>query len=126
MILDGMYLQNSIIGSAMQASVFRNSVISNNIANAETPGFKKSVVLFEDTLRRALDRKEQTGELNFSDVGMQAVKAQDLYSYRLDENNVDMETEMTALYQNAARYDALTACETNNSRRLSIVLSGRS
>ena len=54
MILDRIFSQNNIIETAMQASMVRNNVIINNIANAETPGFKKSAVFFEDALDNAL------------------------------------------------------------------------
>jgi flagellar basal-body rod protein FlgB len=120
-----MYFQNAIIGSAMQAAVFRNEVISNNIANADTPGFKKSRVEFEDSLREALDNFKQTGAPDFGGVDMRAVITHENFNYRLDENNVDMETEMSALYQNAARYDALTSMLTNNGKRFNLVVTGR-
>jgi flagellar basal-body rod protein FlgB len=120
-----MYFQNAVIGSAMQAAVFRSEIISNNIANADTPGFKKSRVEFEESLRKALDNAMQTGAKDFSGVGMRAVITHENFNYRVDENNVDMETEMSALYQNAARYDALTSMLTNNSRRFNLVVTGR-
>ncbi|MDR1558560.1 MAG: flagellar basal body rod protein FlgB [Clostridiales bacterium] len=125
MLFDSMYFQNAIIGSAMQAAVFRNEVISNNIANADTPGFKKSRVEFEDSLREALDNFKQTGAPDFGGVDMRAVITHENFNYRLDENNVDMETEMSALYQNAARYDALTSMLTNNGKRFNLVVTGR-
>ena len=125
MIFDSMYFQNAVIGSAMHAAIFRNEVISNNIANADTPGFKKSRVEFEDSLQRALDNAGRTGEKDLSRVGMRAVIMHESFKYRVDENNVDMETEMTGLYKNAAKYDALTGMLTNNSRRLNLVITGR-
>jgi len=125
MIFDSLYFQNTVIGSAMQAAIFRNEVIANNIANADTPGFKKSRVEFEDTLQKALDKSARTGVKDFSGVGMRAVITHDTFNYRIDENNVDMETEMSALYQNAAKYDALTSMALNNNRRFNLVVSGR-
>ena len=124
MIFDSMYFQNMVIGSAMQAAIFRNEVISNNIANADTPGFKKSRVEFEDSLQNALDKISRTGERDLSGVSMRAVITHDTFNYRIDENNVDMEVEMSELYQNAARFDALVAMSQNNSRRFNLILSG--
>ena len=125
MIFDSMYFQNKVIGSAMQAAVFRSEVIANNIANADTPGFKKSRVEFEDSLSKALDKVKQTNVKDIGDVGMRAVIMHDTFNYRIDENNVDIETEMSALYQNAARYDALTSMILNNGRRFNLVVTGR-
>ena len=125
MIFDSLYFQNTVIGSAMQAAIFRNEVITNNIANADTPGFKKSRVDFEDSLQKALDKSQRSGVANLSGVAMRKVVMHDMFNYRIDENNVDMETEMSDLYRNAARYDALTSMITNNSRRLNLVVAGR-
>jgi len=126
MIFDSVYFQNTVIGSAMQAAIFRNEVISNNIANADTPGFKKSRVEFEDSLRRALDNIKRTGVKDISGVDMRAALANESFSYRIDENNVDMEVEMSELYQNAAKYDALVAMAQNNNRRFSLIVRGGS
>jgi len=124
MIFDSVYFQNTVISSAMQAAIFRNEVISNNIANADTPGFKKSRVEFEDSLRRALDNIKRTGVKDISGVDMRATLANESFSYRIDENNVDMEVEMSELYQNAAKYDALVAMVQNNNRRFNLVIQG--
>jgi len=125
MIFDSLYFQNTVIGSAMQAAVFRNEVISNNIANADTPGFKKSRVVFEESLQRALDKIKRTGEKDLSGVDMRAEHMHETFNYRVDANNVDMEVEMSDLYQNAAKYDALTSMAINNNRRINLVVSGR-
>ena len=125
MIFDSLYFQNTVIGSAMQASIFRNEIISNNIANADTPGFKKSRVEFEESLQKALDKAGRTGKRDMSGVVMRAVTMHDAFNYRIDENNVDMETEMADLYKNAAKYDALTSMVINNNRRLNLVAAGR-
>jgi len=125
MIFDSLYFQNAVIGSAMQASVFRNEVISNNIANVDTPGFKKSRVEFEDSLRTALDRIKQPDVKGLNGVSMRAVVTHDTFNYRIDENNVDMEAEMSDLYKNAVRYDALTSMVLNNNKRFTLVVAGR-
>jgi flagellar basal-body rod protein FlgB len=125
MIFDRLYFQNAVAGTAMHGVVFRNDVISNNIANADTPGFKKSKVFFEDSLRNATDKYYQSGELDFSSVRITDAVVNDSFNYRLDQNNVDREVEMTELYQNAARYDVLTNMLLNNGRRLNLVLTGR-
>jgi flagellar basal-body rod protein FlgB len=118
-------MRHNILGAAMEASQFRNQVISNNIANADTPGFKKSTVLFEDTLSAAVDRYNRLGEWDFKNVSARSVRLNEGFEYRIDENNVDMEAEMTGLYKNAARYDALVAMLNNNSTRFNLVVAGR-
>ena len=125
MIFDSLYFQNGVIGSAMKAAVFRNEIISNNIANADTPGFKKSRVEFEGSLQTALDNAGRTGVKDLSGVSIRAVIMDDSFDYRVDESNVDMETEMASLYKNAATYDALASMIMNNGRRFNLIFAGR-
>ena len=44
----------NVLDRAADASWLRNDVISNNISNADTPGFKRSDVNFETQLAKAL------------------------------------------------------------------------
>jgi flagellar basal-body rod protein FlgB len=48
-----------LLHRTMDVSVMRRQVISNNIANAETPHFKRTDVNFEAELKRAFESQEQ-------------------------------------------------------------------
>ena len=124
MILDSLYTQNDIIGSAMQAGVLRNEVITGNIANADTPGYKKKVVNFETYLDAELKSVRKTGDINLNKLKPTVQTLHSDYSYRLDGNNVDPEAEMIELYKNSARYDALQGSILNNYKRINLVLTG--
>ncbi len=55
----GMFGKNlEILTREMDISVLRRDVIANNVANADTPNFKRSVVNFESQLKRALDSEK--------------------------------------------------------------------
>lgn len=103
----------NVLDKAADASWLRNEVISNNIANADTPGFKKQDVDFESQLTQALghsssksmdekvaaiSNKDLTASTYFDDAG---------FSYRLDENNVDIQTENVNLAENQLKYNGL-------------------
>lgn len=66
----------------------RREVISNNVANSETPGFIASRVDFEDNLRKAMDR----GDL--SDPGTPGSR-QTADAPGINGNNVLLEKELT-------------------------------
>jgi len=106
--IDNMHNFTNIIGTAMQAAVVRDNVISNNIANVDTPGFKRSVVRFEDMLQNAVNNYRRTGTLDLSSIRPQIFSEYDFLNYRIDENNVDIEFEMVQLYQNSMRFDVLS------------------
>lgn len=124
-VLDGLFDQTAILHTAVNALAIRNEVYQNNIANAETPYFKKSEVYFEAELRKALDDAKRTGELDLSGVSPRIYKYHPNYSYRIDENNVDIELEMAALYQNQMKFEALEAGVVNYYKRINSVLSMR-
>ena len=125
MFFDKLYQQGSIMGTALQAASVRNSVITNNLANADVPGFKSKTVEFEDSLIKALDKFNRTGVLDLSNAKANIRLFNEDFSYRLDQNNVDVELEMVNLYQNSIKFEAMINCVQRNSARLSLVLSGR-
>ena len=47
-----------LLHRTMDVSLLRRSVIADNIANADTPNFKRSVINFESQLKRALIPKK--------------------------------------------------------------------
>lgn len=113
MIHSNVYDYINVIDKAADASWLRNKVISNNIANADTPGFKREDVDFEGALKKAILNNRYVS----MDSKISAITSDELtvgtyidraaYSYRLDGNNVDMETEQAALAANQLKYQAL-------------------
>ncbi|MCL2565200.1 MAG: flagellar basal body rod protein FlgB [Defluviitaleaceae bacterium] len=124
MIFDSMLSHNKIIGAAMNAATVRSNVINNNIANADVPNFTKSTVVFEELLARELDGARRTGNVNLSNITPRVVSNMEGYSFRVDGNNVDIESEMVELYKNAARYDVMANSLMGNYRRINAVLQG--
>ena len=54
MISSGAYNYINVLEKASDASWTRNSVISNNIANVDTPGYKRKDIRFEEYLQGAV------------------------------------------------------------------------
>ena len=107
-----------LLQKGLQASWVRNSVIRNNIANVETPGFKSSEVVFESLVAQALGgtgfegRKTRDRHMDIGSAGglgsisPQIMQVRDT-SMRMDENNVDIEAENANLAQNSIQYNTL-------------------
>ncbi len=119
-MLDNVFLNSSILGTALQATSFKNDVIQNNIANADTPDYKKREVHFEETLSRELESFSTTGQIDFDKL--KPTIFSDPLSYRMDGNNVDLNVEMVEMYKNSVKYDALTQSVMNNYKRINMVL----
>ena len=120
----------NILDKAADASWMRENVITNNIANIDTPGYKRQDVDFESVLQKALVKTKYSSldkkvrELN-QDLGkLTTTSYTDAanYSYRLDRNNVDENTENAELASESLRYQLLTTAITNNFSRMQTVL----
>lgn len=114
---------------ALDAAWTRNEVIAQNIANGETPGYKKSTVAFEEYLDDALDkdgfkgfttdkRHIQIGAGSLENAKIKITKDYNNLSTRLDGNNVDIESEMASLAKNDIRYNTLVQSISSGYQRL--------
>ena len=119
----------NVLGKATNASWKRNEVISNNIANVDTPGYKRSDVQFESYLQEALtgdgslDQKVANTKLNSIDATVYTDNSS--LSYRLDGNNVDIDTESAYMAENQIRYYALLDSMTQEFSRIKTVLASK-
>jgi len=118
----------NVLGKAADASWVRNEVISNNIANADTPGYKREDVNFESELARALGSSRYTsmdqkvGDLKISQLEPTTFRDYANFSYRLDGNNVDIETENVTLAANNLKYNGLLDCVMQEFQNLETVM----
>lgn len=105
----------NLLDKAADASWLRNEAISNNIANVDTPGYKREDVTFQSELKRAIeysggetmDAKVKALGNSTSHLNARTYKDYQGYSYRLDGNNVDNETEQAMLAKNQLMYEGL-------------------
>jgi flagellar basal-body rod protein FlgB len=89
---------------ALSGASLRQNVLANNIANANTVGFKRSDVDFQSTLASALNQNETPAAMQ--NVGF-APQTDTSATMRADGNSVDMDTEMAKLSENSVAYQAL-------------------
>ena len=103
----------NVLNRAADAAWQRNEAISNNIANVDTPGYKRQDVAFESVLQKALGNNryesmdEKVSNINLSRLRGRAYVDYANYSYRLDGNNVDIENENVMLAENQLKYQGL-------------------
>lgn len=113
---------------ALDAASLRQQVIAHNLANANTPGFKRQEVQFETQLTEALNaRNSSEGPSGFNrmDNVTPRVVTLNSTSERTDGNNVDMEAENVLLAENTLRYEALTQSVGGYFSALKTVINGR-
>ena len=103
----------NVLDRAADAAWQRNEAISNNIANVDTPGYKRQDVAFESVLQQALgDNRYESMDDKVANVDLSRLRGRAYldyanYSYRLDGNNVDIENENVMLAENQLKYQRL-------------------
>ena len=117
--------------AAMDASMLRQEIHAHNIANAETPGYKRRYVQFESILQKAMDKSrvklEVTNPKHLRAISLPVrpvVKIDYSTTYRNDGNNVDIDREIVEMTENGLRYQVLSRLFSMNVERYNAVLRG--
>ena len=103
----------NVLDKTADASWIRNEVLSNNLANVNTPNYKRQDVAFERELERALgNSRYKTMDAKVADLKISRLKARPYtdysnFSYRMDGNNVDIDTENVTLAANQLKYQGV-------------------
>jgi flagellar basal-body rod protein FlgB len=127
----------AILQRGMSVATLRREVIANNIANVNTPNFKRSTVNFEAQLKRALDDENTTVQpeafvtdprhISFDQkLNWQDVKPRRQLDYltqsKNNGNNVDLQQELMEAEQNQMEYNLMAQAAANQFNQLNIVL----
>ena len=124
----GIYSYINVLDKAADASWLRNELISNNIANQDTPGYKRTDVDFESQLSQALKNQKYTSiDAKVKNVDLKKLNGRIYtdygdFSYRMDENNVDPEQEQVKLAANQLKYQGLVQAMTKEFANIKSVL----
>ena len=103
----------NLLEKAMSGSTVRHKVLSDNVSNANTPGFKRSDVEFRSALKEAINpqlkiRTTNSLHINSSLASTKPLVIQDEQtSLRTDGNNVDIDIELATLAENNLYFDSL-------------------
>ena len=121
----------NVLSSAADAAWTRNEVLNNNIANVDTPGFKRQDMVFEPLLQNEIGRQGKTSSTLDKKVANVDYKKLKPYVYtdhsqlstRLDGNNVDIDVEEAELASNQLMYDGIIEGLNSEFERMKAVLS---
>jgi flagellar basal-body rod protein FlgB len=87
--------------AAMRGSMLRQTLLTNNLANVDTPGYQREDVNFQGQLQQALSSGESPDQVTFQ-VGTQP------RTTRADGNGINAEQESANLAENGLLYETLT------------------
>ena len=119
-----------VLKTAADASWLREEVLTNNIANVDTPNYKRQDVEFTTYLKSALEQADtpastltqKVNEANLSGITTRTYTENTTLSYRMDGNNVDLSTENAELAAEQINYNALIDSMNNEFTRMKAVL----
>ena len=120
----------NVLKTAADASWLREEVLTNNIANVDTPNYKRQDVEFTTYLKSALEQAgtpastltQKVNEANLSGITTRTYTENTTLSYRMDGNNVDLSTENAELAAEQINYNALIDSMNNEFTRMKAVL----
>ena len=113
--------------TAMDVQLKRQELHAQNIANAETPGYKRKYVAFEEYLQESkMKLKLSTTNQKHLPTFPKVVNAKEVVmkdtSLTNDKNNVDIDMEVTEMTKDALRYQVLSRLMSMNIDRYNTVL----
>ncbi len=128
-----------ILHRGMDVTVLRRQVISDNIANADVPNFKRSTVNFEASLKKALESEKLEPALPMETTDPRHIASYSPADYRTVEprrvldylttsknngNNVDAEQEMMDSLTNQLSYTLQAQAVNFEFNQVNLVLRG--
>ena len=118
-ILDNLFGPHSRnLERALDRTTTRHTLLSENLANVNTPGYKRQDIDFGMTLEQEMGRG-QSGDSS-------GARKTDRGSIRVDGSSVDLETEVAALAETELRYQMLTELSARYFRGLeNVIREGR-
>jgi flagellar basal-body rod protein FlgB len=103
--------------TALDGLSLRQQAISRNLANVDTPGYQAQTINFEDTLKHLVDQ-DGTLPMDTTNTSHLLPASQETTgfsishrqggSFRADQNNVDVDVEMTDMSETGIQYQAVS------------------
>jgi flagellar basal-body rod protein FlgB len=109
----------------LDAANLRQQAIASNLANAETPGYRR--VDLSPDFATHLKASLEAGQLNTAGAGIKPTLSMDpnARAVRPDGNNVEMDHELVVMDQNAVNYEYLADVVTHNIKQLKLAITGQ-
>lgn len=131
MINSGAFAYVDLLKASADYSAIRNEVLSSNIANIDTPNYKRQDVSFESVLSSAVAKAGSSSQLltrvvrniDYRHVAPTVYTDNSSLSYRIDGNNVDIDTEEVELASNQLYAQGVFDSITQNFNRIKSALS---
>lgn len=131
MINSGTFAYVDLLSKSADYAWTRNEVISSNIANVDTPNYKRQDVSFESVLSAAVSKAgsqstnltQTVRNINYNHVQPVIYTDNANLSFRIDGNNVDIDQEEIELASNQLYYQGIMDSMTQEFSRIKTAMS---
>ena len=103
--MTGIYSQIDMLSSALKLGEVQHNVLSQNLANANTAGYKARNIDFEKMLTELAEQEGTTVPGLTQDIQIAEVKG---LPERVDGNNVDLAVEISKIKKNSMLYQSFS------------------
>lgn len=129
-----LYENSNLLEKSLNAAWTRNGTIVQNLANVDTPNYKRKDVAFEQLLTESLNKTKLEGNVtdkrhiainnnNIDKIQPATTQENSDTSMRIDGNNVDIDSEMANLAKNSIKYNTLIQLINNGYSKVKSVIS---
>ncbi|GER94439.1 flagellar basal body rod protein FlgB [hot springs metagenome] len=113
----------NILEKMLDIAAFRQRVLSSNIANADTPGYKAKDISFQQELDKAIKASNNGNRVSNFRQGYEVYETNTTMPNR-DGNTVNLDIEMAKVAENTLIYNTATQLMTMKVRMLKDVIKG--
>jgi len=111
-----------LLAAALQAEALRQKTIASNIANAETPGYRRVEVKFEELLAKEMDKGG--GKVDVRQVEPEVYQPKNT-PVKSNGNDVNLELEVGNLVKNSLRHETLARLLAKKVRGIDKIINTR-
>jgi flagellar basal-body rod protein FlgB len=132
-MLGRMFNHTRLLEKGLDVTWLKMEVISQNVANVDTPGYDRKHVEFDEAFAKALrgnhgivTRVTHDRHFRIPETDPMRVKPVVInnthYVMRMDDNNVDIDKEMVDMAKNTIQYNALVQKMSKEFQRLKLAI----
>jgi flagellar basal-body rod protein FlgB len=111
----------ALLEAGIKAEGLRQKAIASNIANLETPGYRRISVKFEDLLSKAL---KSSGEIRLSDIEPETYQPNET-PVKSNGNDVNLEVEVGEMLKNSLRHKTFVVLLKKKYMQIALAMGGK-
>ena len=123
MTTNKMFSLPDVMNKAIESSWKRQELLTDNIVNIDTPGYKRKDINFEKVLRAEVEKTGNIHKVDINQLYAEILSPYSNFQHRIDGSNVDIDWEMAEISKNKIKYDALVTQTSRHLQRIKSVIT---